>query len=190
MCATIYRIGMLRIPRPKYYLTGATQRPQVDAAFGYDEFARAAEETFRQSYDTMPTCNRMEFAAFFSRRNYEALFREIAKQAGWQKPDATDLLEAMFRAFSMVSPRSDETDPRRTKFTQAAVASYVAECNAKVLDDMVPEVKAGWDLERHFRTHRWGPGEDFAKEQELHTGIDTRTRLNACMYDMTYLLPE
>lgn len=181
-------MSVINIPAPKLYLTGAVQRPSVDRAFGYDEFARAAEETFRQSYDTMPTCNVREFATFFSRKNYESLYKATVDRAG-NNPDPTELMEAMFRAFSMVAPRSDEMDMRRTQFDDATIISYVRECNDKVLLDMVTDVIAGNQLEEHFRNHRWGPGPEFAEDPDLHFGVDSRTRLNGSMYDMTYMMP-
>lgn len=173
---------------PRRYLTGATPRPKVDSALGYDEFARAAAETFRQSYDPMPTCNAREFATFFSRKNYDSLYRSIVDRAG-NNPDPNDLMEAMFRAFSMVAPRSDEMDMRRTKFDDATVVSYVRECNNKVLEDMVSEVIAGNQLEEHFRKHRWGPGPEFGADPDMHYGVDVRTRWTGSSYDMTYLMP-
>ena len=181
-------MSLINIPAPNLYLTGAAPRPSLDVAFGYDEFARAAEETFRQSYDTMPTCNVREFATFFSRKNYENLYAIIKKRAG-NNPDPSDLMEAMYRAFSMVAPRSEEMDLRRTKFDDATVISYVRECNNKVLLDMIADVIAGNELEEHFRNHRWGPGKEFAEDPDMHFGIDTRTRLNGSRYDMTYMLP-
>jgi len=181
-------MSVINIPPPKLYLTAATARPSVDAAFGYDDFARAAQETFRQSYDTMPTCNVREFATFFSRKNYESLYRSIVDRAG-DNPDPSELMEAMFRAFSMVAPRSDEMDMRRTRFDDATIISYVKECNNKVLLDMVSDVIAGNQLEQHFRNHRWGPGAGFAEDEDMHFGKDTRTRLNGSMYDMTYMMP-
>jgi hypothetical protein len=180
--------GVISLPRPKMYLTGAVSRPSVDSAFGYDEFARAAEETFRNSYDPMPTCNAREFATFFSRKNYEMLYREVVRQAG-DNPDANELMETMFRAFSMVAPRSDEMDDRRTKFDDATIISYVKECNAKVLEDIVTDVIAGNQQEKYFRTHRWRPGPEFEADEDMHFGVDTRTRLNGSMYDATYLQP-
>jgi hypothetical protein len=178
----------IKLPTPNLYLTGAVPRPGVDRAFGYDEFARAAEETYRQSYDTLPTCNAREFATFFSRKNYENLYRAIVDRAG-NNPDPSELMEAMHRAFSMVAPRSDEMDPRRTRFDNPTIISYVRECNDKVLLDMVSNVIAGNQLEEHFRKHRWGPGEEFAQDPDMHFGVDTRTRLNGSRYDMTYLMP-
>lgn len=144
----------IRIPTPRLYLTGAASRPNVDKAFGYDDFARAAAETMRSSYDPLPTCNAREFATFFSRKNYENLYKSIVDRAGGN-PDEDELMEAMFRAFSMVAPRSDETDMRRTKFDDATIISYVRECNNKVLEDMVTDVMAGAELEEHFRNHRF-----------------------------------
>ncbi|MDR3540746.1 MAG: hypothetical protein P4L69_07210, partial [Desulfosporosinus sp.] len=89
---------LIKIPDPTLYLTGAASRPSVDKAFGYDEFARAAEETFRQSYDPLPTCNAREFATFFSRKNYDSLYKSIVDRAG-NNPDPDELMETMFRAF-------------------------------------------------------------------------------------------
>lgn len=175
------------IPSPELYLTGAASRPQVDAAFGYDRFARAAEETMRSSYDPMPTCNAREFATFFSQKNYNNLYKSIQDRTG-ENPDSNELMEAMFRAFSMVAPRSDEMDMRREDFSDKAIVSYVLECNNKVLEDMVTQVAATAELEEHFRKHRWGPGPEFAADKDMHYGVDTRTRLNASSYDMTYMM--
>ena len=177
----------IKIPAPKLYLTGAAPRPSVDRAFGYDEFARAATETYSQSYDTLPTCNAREFATFFSRKNYENLYKSVVDRAG-NNPDEDELMETMMRAFSMVAPRSDEMDMRRTRFDDETVISYVLECNNKVLEDMVTDVMAGAELEAHFRNHRWGPGPEFAEDPDMHYGVDTRTRLNGSSYDMTYMM--
>jgi hypothetical protein len=177
----------IRIPAPRLYLTGAVPRPSVDKAFGYDEFARAATETYSQSYDTLPTCYAREFATFFSRKNYENLYKSIVDRAG-NNPDEEELFETMMRAFSMVAPRSDEMDMRRTQFDDATIISYVQEMNDYVLEIAVSDVIAGNEQEEHFRNHRWGPGPEFAEDQDMHYGIDTRTRLNGSSFDMTYMM--
>ena len=145
---------VIKIPDPVLYLTGAAPRPCVDKALGYDDFARAAEETYSQSYNTLPTCNAREFATFFSRKNYNNLYKSIVERAG-NNPDPDELMETMFRAFSMVAPRSEEQDMRRTKFDDATVVSYVLECNNYVLEHAVMDVIAGNQLEEHFRNHRF-----------------------------------
>ncbi|MDR3540327.1 MAG: hypothetical protein P4L69_05090, partial [Desulfosporosinus sp.] len=135
----------------------------------------------------LPTCNAREFATFFSRKNYDSLYKSIVDRAG-NNPDPDELMETMFRAFSMVAPRSEEMDMRRTKFDDATIISYVLECNNYVLEHAVADVIAGNQLEEHFRNHRWGPGPQFAEDEDMHYGWDTRSRLNASRYDMTYLM--
>jgi hypothetical protein len=173
---------------PKAYLTavGATTRRDSDA-LGFDDYARAAMETYRTSYSPLPTCSVNEFGAFFSKRNFELLMAEIQRRAG-NEPDANEVYETMMRAYSSVLPRSDQMDERREKFGPGITRSYVREMNDHVLEWAVEDVKAANNLWEHLAKYRHGP-RGMETEDGLGGGIDTRTRLRGSSYDGTWLMP-
>lgn len=176
---------MIKLPR--LYL-GANPRNgmtrNTDESFHMDDFARAAMETWRSSYAPMPTASVNEFAAFFSKRNYDWLFSEVTKKAG-NEPDEGELYEAMMWAFSSVAPRSDEMDERREDFSKAAVGSYVREMNKHVIEKVTVDTVAANQLWEAYAKYRNGP----AGWDGNIAGEDTRTRFVGSQYDMTYLLP-
>jgi len=174
------------IALPSMYLTAHAPQPSTDLTLGMDQFARAAMETYRSSYQPLPTASVNEFAAFFSRPNYTHLFNEVKRQAGYE-PDASELYEAMMAGFSMVPPRQDEMDERREVFTKEVAQSYVREINAWVLDKVVADTVAANKLWDHYAKYMNGPV-DWGEDEDMHFGVDTRTRLNASRYDMTYLM--
>jgi hypothetical protein len=157
----------------------------TDSILGFDQFARAAIETNRSSYNPLPAGSGDEYAAFFSRKNYDYLYAK-ARQLAKNEPDAGELYEGMMWAYSMVQPRGDEMDPRRELFGHDITASYVKELNARVLEKVVPEIKAANKLWDCYARNRNGP-KDFQAEDNGY--IDTRTRFQGSRVDMTYLLP-
>lgn len=177
----------MAIVLPKFHLTAAVPRPE-DQKFGFDEFARSAMETYRNGYLPLPTASAREFGTFFSKENYAKLYKEVTRRAGYA-PAEGDLFEVMQWAYSSVQPRSDEMDERRTHFDPNVTASYVAEMNSHVLDRIVEEVKQTNKLWDHYARYRNGPGQDFADDEDMHFGVDTRTRYHASRYDMTYWMP-
>lgn len=157
----------------------------ADVALGYDEFARAALETMRESYQPMPTGGVREFGAFFSARNYSYLEQEITRRSGYPM-EKSQIMDVMITAYSMIHPRSDITDvERRTDFRPEVTKSYVDEMNAYVLDHTIEEnIQANkqWDF---YAKNRQGPSE-FPE----HLDTDTRTRLNGSMYAFDYWMPD
>lgn len=154
---------------------------------GGDDFARAALETYRDSYHTMPTGGVREFVSFFSRRNFEYLAAEIKKRSGGFDIDKNELMDAMMTAYTFILPRSDPTDiERRTDYTTKGVTeSYVAEMNKVVFDRTVEEVKQANKLWCFLAKNRNGPSE-FPE----HLEIDDRTRNSCSFYDFSYWMPD
>ena len=169
----------MSIRLPKLYLTSNVPQPFTDKALKLDEFARTALETYRTSYNPLPTCTQ-EFAAFFSKHNYDHLYKLISQMAG-NKPESNELYEAMMWAYSSDPPRSFEMDDRRDKFGPEITGSYVKEINELVIDKMVAETVAANKLWDHYAKYRNGPIGWIDDSQ-----IDTRTRLNSSRFDMTY----
>jgi len=157
----------------------------ADAALGYDEFARAALETMRESYQPMPTGGVREFGAFFSAKNFGYLDAEIKRRSGFPM-EKSQIMDVMITAYGMIHPRSDITDVgRRLDFSAAATQSYVEEMNKYVLDNTVEEnIQANkqWEF---YAKNRQGPFE-FPE----HLDTDTRTRLNGSLYAFDYWMPD
>lgn len=172
---------------PTRRLTSTASRGHTDAVLGFDAFARNAMETYSSSYNNMPTCSYREFAAFFSKANYTHLYNEVCRLTK-NKPDANDLYEYMMRAYSTILPRSDEMDPRRTKFDPSTIRSYVDEINKVVIELVIPDMEASIQQWEHLAKHRHGPGKEFEEDDDLHFGYDTRTRYGASNYDATWLM--
>lgn len=156
-----------------------------DAGAAIDDIGRAALETMRDSYHHMPTGSVREFAAVFSRCNYDFLAAEVKRRSGYDI-DMGDLFDAMIYAFTMVAPRTDKMDvERRLDFSPAATRSYVAEINRLVLERTVEEVKQANKLWDFYATNRNGPSEVIES-----AGVDTRTRLVSSFYAADYWMPE
>ena len=87
-----------------------------------DQFTRAALETLRDSYHNMPTGSVHELTAFFSKRNYDHLAREVKRLSGYDI-DKSELFDQMILAFTLIAPRSDITDmDRRLNFSPAVTS--------------------------------------------------------------------
>jgi hypothetical protein len=177
---------MIRLP--KIYLTAVAPRKPVDQALEYDHFARTALETYRNSYNPLPTASQAEFGKFFSEANYRYLYSEVKRQTGYE-PDEGELYESMMYAWQMDPPRSDETDiERRTTFTPRVTASYVKEMNARVLEKVTEETTQANNLWAHYAKYRNGPV-DLGDDEDMHFGVDSRTKFRGDMYDMTWMMP-
>lgn len=176
---------MIRLPR--MYVNQSAQ-PAVDRAFGFDPLARQALETYRSSYQPLPTASRNEFTAFFSVKNYKRLYDEIVRQCDGKIPDGATLYETMMWSFSSVAPRSDEMDERREIFDSEITASYMKELNAHVIERMTADViSANQQADVYYKYALQGPvdyDEDWKGYDE-----DTRTRWTGQRSDMNYMLP-
>lgn len=173
------------ITLPDRYVGGGSQSYCADKAFGYDEFARAAAETMRDSYQPMPTAGVKEFAAFFSRPNYEQLLQEVQRRSGYPM-EREQLMNVMIEAYSMIRPRSDGMDvERRLVFTPEVTQSYVDEMNRYVLDNTVEENKQANRQWEFLAKNRNGPS-----EFPDHLEVDTRTRFNGSLYAADYWIPD
>jgi hypothetical protein len=174
-----------RIQLPDRYDAIGKQTYCSDKALHMDPFARAALETYRDSYQSLPTGGVHEFAAFFSKGNYDYLYGEIQRRAG-NPIDKNDLFDVMMRAYSMILPRSDPMDlERRLRFDKACTDSYLAELNAYVFEQTVEEVVQAnrqWDF---YAQNRNGPSELPPRSDE-----DTRSRFVASYYPFDWLLPD
>lgn len=170
---------------PRLYLTSTDRLPSTDRQLDFDQFARAAIEVGRASYLPLPAGSTQEYAAFFSRKNYEHLYRIIKRLAG-NNPDSGELFEAMTWAYSMVQPRGDEMDERRNLFGPDIVKSYVDEMNKHVIEKVVTETEAANQLWDHYAKHMNGKP-DFFEEDDGY--IDTRSRFQGSRIDMSYYLP-
>ena len=170
---------------PKRFQGYAAKTYNSDAELGYDEFARTALETYRDSYNPMPTSDVKEFGAFFSAGNYQFLKEKVKHMAGFYADDG-DLFDNMVKAYSMIRPRSDEMDfERRTVFTKSVTDSYVNEMNRYVLDNLPEEVKQANRLWDFYAKNRNGPS-----EMPDHPGIDTRSRNVGDLYPADYWMPD
>lgn len=176
---------MIRLPR---MYVNPTPQPATDKAFGFDPLARQALETYRQSYNPLPTASRAEFTAFFSLPNYKSLYKEIQKHCGGKIPDAATLYETMMWAFQSVAPRSDEMDERREMFDSQITASYMKELNKLVVERMTADViTANMQADTYYKYAFKGPV-DYAKDWDGFDE-DTRTRWTGQRFDMTYMQP-
>lgn len=150
-----------------------------------DEFGRAALETLRESYHTMPTGNVREFSKMFSAKNFNFLASEVKRLSGFEI-DKSELFESMIQAFTMVAPRTDIMDvDRRLNFSEGVSQSYVDEVNKLVLERAVEETKQANKLWDFYAKNRNGPS-----EMPDSCDIDTRTRLTGSFYDGTYWMPD
>jgi hypothetical protein len=165
------------------YGSGGAVRYSEDAHFGYDQFARAALQTFRNSYLPGMTSSTNEFARFFSGPNYAFLMERTRALSGYD-PDPESVYESMMWAFQMEVPRSDMYDPRTFKFDEPTVQSFVSELNERVLEKAVSDTVAAnqlWDGYTHFLTGRVPFDND--------VNIATDVKGKACTYAMDYWLP-
>jgi hypothetical protein len=179
---------MSNIYYPGQYLSSTTRLPITDRALNFDEYARAAIEVFRSSYLPLPAGSPQEYAAFFSKKNYEYLYNESMRQSGGYRPDSNELFESMIRAYSVIQPRGDEMDLRRELYTTDVTNSYVNEMNVQVLDHIVPIIIASNKLWDHLAKYRHKAGyEDYYREDD--GGLDTRKRNHGSIVDSSYLLP-
>jgi hypothetical protein len=169
-------------------MTAHAAQPMTDKMLGFDQLARTALETYRSSYNPLPTGNVDEWRVFFSLPNYKYLYNEIRKQCKGMIPEEGELMDAMMWAFSSVLPRSDETDERRDLFGDDITRSYVNEMNKHVIEKMTAEViSANQQADVYYKYAFQGPvnmAEDWGDY-----GIDTRTRLTGSRADMLYMLP-
>jgi len=157
----------------------------ADAAFGYDQFARAALESYRESYQPIPTASVNEFGAFFSKKNYDKLLKLVTEASGGFSPGQEELFEAMMTAYNLRPPRSDPTDERRSEFTPEVTTSYVDEVNSIVLDRLPEEVKQANKLWDFYAKNRNGPS-----ELEDHWSVDTRSRLTSDLQSPLVFMPD
>lgn len=176
---------MIRMPR---MYVNASPQPATDRAFGFDPLARQALETYRSSYNPLPTASRNEFTAFFSTDNYRRLYNEVKRQCKGKLPDAATLYETMMWAFQTVAPRSDEMDERREMFDSQITASYVKELNKAVLERVTADViTANMQADTYYRYAFKGPI-DYESDWKGYDE-DTRTRWTGQRFDMNYMLP-
>lgn len=150
-----------------------------------DEFGRAALETLRESYHTMPTGNVFEFSKVFSAKNFNYLASEVKRRSGFEM-DKNELFDAMIQAFTMVAPRTDIMDVhRRLDFSEKTTQSYVEEVNKQVLDRVVEETKQANKLWAFYAKNRNGPS-----EIPDDCDVDTRSRLVSSFYAADYWMPD
>ena len=170
---------------PKRFEGYANTSYNSDVELGFDEFARTALESYRDSYNPMPTGAVKEFGRFFSAKNFKFLKEKVKELSGYYADDG-DLFDTMVRSFSMIKPRSDEMDlERRTVFTEEVTDSYVRELNGYVLDNLPEEVKQANRLWDFYAKNRNGPS-----EMPDHPGIDTRSRNVGSLYPFDYWMPD
>ena len=173
---------------PRMYATAHAAQPMTDKGLGFDPIARMAIETYRSSYNPLPTANVHEFRAFFSLPNYRYLYSEIVRQCKGKAPESSTLIETMFWAFQTVAPRSDEMDERREMFDAEMTMSYVKEMNGHVLERMTADVDtANMQADNYYKYRFEGPVN--MTDDWGDYGVDTRTRWTGSRADMTYQLP-
>jgi hypothetical protein len=175
--------GPITLPR-RYAGAGAVN--YCDASvMQCDEFGRAALETLRDSYHTMPTGNVREFVKVFSAANFAHLAAEVKRRSG-HEIDGAELFDAMIQAFTMIAPRTDVMDVhRRLNFSDDVTASYVDEVNVQVLDRAVEETIQANRLWDFYAKNRNGPS-----ELPDNCDVDTRTRLVGSFYAADYWMPD
>lgn len=174
-----------KIRLPDRYVGAGSINYCDSKAIQCDEFGRAALETLRESYHTMPTGSVREFARVFSAQNFEYLASEIKKQSG-HDIDKSELFDAMIQAFTLIAPRTDIMDvDRRLNFSDDVTRSYVEEVNKQVLDRTVEETKQANRLWDFYAKNRNGPS-----EMPDNCDIDTRTRLVGSFYAADYWMPD
>ena len=174
--------------RTSYYCNAFAAQPMTDKLLKLDPVARAALETYRESYNPLPVGHVDEFRTFFSLKNYRYLYKEIIRQCKGMLPDETELMDAMMWAFSSVAPRSDESDERRDLFGADITNSYVQEINKYVLEKMTAEVvSANMQADTYYKYRMHGPVDYLQDWGE--SDIDTRTRLVGSRANMFYFLP-
>ena len=178
----------MSIKLPKLHLTAVAPQRMTDKMLDFDPIARLALETYRDTYNPLPTGNVDEWRAFFSVKNFNYLYDEVKKQCGGKIPEEGELMDAMFWAFSSVLPRSDEMDERRDLFGPDITMSYLKEINKYVLEKMTAEVLSANQQADVYYTYRM-KGPINMQEDWGDWFVDTRTRLTNSRVDMTYLLP-
>jgi hypothetical protein len=179
---------MSGIKLPRLYLTAHAAQPMTDKMLGFDPIARMALETYRDTYNPLPTGNVDEWRAFFSLKNYKYLYAQIKKECNGMIPEEGELMDAMMWGYSTVLPRSDETDERRDLFGPDITSSYVREINKHVIEKMTAEViSANQQADVYYKYRMKGPIN--MQEDWGDWFVDTRTRLTSSRADMTYQLP-
>jgi hypothetical protein len=179
----------MSVKLPRLYVSAiGNPQPWTDKMLGFDRIGRLALEIYRDTYNPLPTGNVDEWRVFFSVRNYNYLYNEIKRQCKGLIPEESELMDAMFWAYSSVLPRSDEMDERRDMFGPDITRSYVQEINKYVLEKMTAEVTSANQLADVYYKYRMQGPVDYAADwgDEM---VDTRTRLIGSRYDMTYQLP-
>jgi hypothetical protein len=178
----------MSIKLPRLYMGAVSPQPMMDKMLGFDPIARIALETYRDTYNPLPTGNVDEWRAFFSVKNFNYLYNETKRQCKGKIPEETELMDTMFWAFSSVKPRSDEMDERRDLFGPDITLSYLREINKHVLERLTAEViSANQQADVYYKYRMKGPVN--MQEDWGDWFIDTRTRLTGSRADMTYLLP-
>lgn len=181
-CGSLIEESAIRLPK-RFQGVGSVNYCD-EKVIGCDKFARAALETYRDSYHTMPTANVKEFAKVFSESNYKFLASEIKRRSGYEI-DGGELFDLMMQAFTMIAPRTDIMDvDRRMNFSDQTVQSYVSEINAHVLDRGIEETIQANRQWEFLAKNRNGPS-----ELPDSCGVDTRTRLVSSFYAGDYWMP-
>jgi hypothetical protein len=175
--------GSIRLP--SRYVGAGSVNYCDEKSIHCDAFGRAALETLRDSYHTMPTGNVHEFSKVFCLENYNKLASEVKRRSGYDI-DGSELFENMMQAFTMSAPRTDIMDVhRRLDFSKETTQSYVDEINKLVLERAVEETKQANRLWDFYAKNRNGPS-----EMPDNCDIDTRTRLVSSFYAADYWMPD
>jgi hypothetical protein len=172
---------MIHIPA----LTAFYSQPKVDDALNFDSVARAALETYRDSWQPMPTCNLKEFGAFFSGKNMRHIMSETVRLCKPYRPEEDDVFAAMVQAFQMILPRSDQTDERRENFSDAATRSYVDDMNSFCLDKLYADTIAAGNQSDHYYKYMQGPTDMI---DDVYN-VDSTTKHNCAMTDFSWRMP-
>ena len=178
----------MSIKLPRLYMSANVIQPMTDKMLDFDPIARMALETYRDTYNPLPTGNVDEWRAFFSMPNYKYLYNEVRRQCKGLIPEESELMDTMMWAYSSVLPRSDESDERRDLFGPDITRSYVNEVNKYVIEKLTAEViSANQQADVYYKYAFKGPvdmAEDWGDYDQ-----DTRTRLTNSRADMLYMLP-
>lgn len=174
------------IKLPTAIFTAFAPQTKIDRELGFDEVARTAMETYRDSWNPMPTCNVREFRAFFSKPNYAHIKREVMKRTKPFEPENEAVMEAMMQSFQMILPRSDETDARRTIFSAATTGSYLAQLNAHCIEKLyVDTYAAGKQADAYYEVMA-GPRHLFTDDPMF---VDSTDKHNCAMTDFSFQVP-
>lgn len=180
--ALVARNESLKTKVPGPYEGYINKGLNVDALMGFDKFARAALETYRDgSYLSTPTNNWREVRDFFSEKNFTMLQNFIEEKTGYPV-HAQSLWETMLFVFYQIKPRSDAMDQRKERTDDETTRSYVNEMNEIVVSRMTTETMAAQKHRKVFMQRR-GDVRSYPD-----TPIDTRTRYVGSSYLFDYML--